>query len=275
MGLWDWLFGRRIAPASPSTPAEQAALAADPVELVRLVRPRLGAAVRQIACGWVLQELADLLDYRSLDWVDALDRGEADESDTLAAAARDAADETSRHAEAEFMHALGDEAARNIARREAAQAARLVDRDEDDAIDRLAATIRAALDAHGEAVWDHGGVLQEHAASEAEVARIEAEFVAKVARFKRAAIDARLCAVVRDVAGEPDRPPTFDPAWRTAAVLDLAREMIDRREFARMSKLADALRSAGCTDGAVLSHCRGPGPHVRGCWVLRLVVARP
>ena len=32
--------------------------------------------------------------------------------------------------------------------------------------------------------------------------------------------------------------------------------------------LGDALEEGGCTDEEVLSHCREPGGHVRGCWLL-------
>jgi hypothetical protein len=38
--------------------------------------------------------------------------------------------------------------------------------------------------------------------------------------------------------------------------------------------LADALEEAGCDERAVLDHCRGPGPHVRGCWALDLVLGK-
>jgi hypothetical protein len=41
-----------------------------------------------------------------------------------------------------------------------------------------------------------------------------------------------------------------------------------------MAVLADALQEAGCTDPEVLSHCRGTGEHVRGCWVIDLLLAK-
>jgi hypothetical protein len=43
---------------------------------------------------------------------------------------------------------------------------------------------------------------------------------------------------------------------------------------ARLALLADALEDAGCTDGELLGHLRGPGPHVRGCWALDLVLGK-
>ena len=40
------------------------------------------------------------------------------------------------------------------------------------------------------------------------------------------------------------------------------------REFGAMPILADALQDAGCDNPDILNHCRGDGPHVRGCWVM-------
>ncbi len=70
----------------------------------------------------------------------------------------------------------------------------------------------------------------------------------------------------------PFRPVAFDPAWRTESVVALARGMYETRDFAPMPVLADALDDAGCADPDILAHCRGPGPHVRGCWVVDLVL---
>jgi hypothetical protein len=78
-------------------------------------------------------------------------------------------------------------------------------------------------------------------------------------------------AVLHDIFGNPFRPVTFDPAWRTATATALAKTMYDGRDFAAMPILADALEEAGCDNSDVLAHCRGPGPHVRGCWVVDLV----
>ena len=46
------------------------------------------------------------------------------------------------------------------------------------------------------------------------------------------------------------------------------------RAFERLPILADALEEAGCDDPDILSHLRGPGPHVRGCWALDLVLGK-
>lgn len=65
----------------------------------------------------------------------------------------------------------------------------------------------------------------------------------------------------------------FDPKWRTETVLALARAIESDRAFDRLPILADALEEAGCADERVLAHCRGPGPHARGCWVVDGVLA--
>ena len=80
--------------------------------------------------------------------------------------------------------------------------------------------------------------------------------------------------LVRDLLGNPFRRVSFDVSWRTEAVVALARGMYETRDFAPMPVLADALDDAGCTDLDILAHCRGPGPHVRGCWVVDLVLGK-
>jgi hypothetical protein len=79
-------------------------------------------------------------------------------------------------------------------------------------------------------------------------------------------------ALVRDLVGNPFRPVAFNPRWRTSDVVGLARSIYDDRAFERMPLLADALMDAGCGDEQVVRHCREPGPHVRGCWVVDAIL---
>jgi hypothetical protein len=81
-------------------------------------------------------------------------------------------------------------------------------------------------------------------------------------------------AYIRDVFGNPFRPVTFSPDWHTDTAVTLARQMYESREFSAMPILADALQDAGCDNEDILSHCRGDGPHVRGCWVVDLVLGK-
>ncbi|HEX3149646.1 MAG TPA: hypothetical protein VHR66_16340 [Gemmataceae bacterium] len=80
--------------------------------------------------------------------------------------------------------------------------------------------------------------------------------------------------MLRDIFGNPFRPVAFDPRWRTSDSVGVARGIYEDRAFERMPILADALMDAGCDDEQVLSHCRGEGPHVRGCWVVDLVLGK-
>jgi hypothetical protein len=41
-----------------------------------------------------------------------------------------------------------------------------------------------------------------------------------------------------------------------------------------MPILADALDEAGCTNVEILAHCRQQGTHVRGCWIVDLLMAK-
>ncbi len=63
-----------------------------------------------------------------------------------------------------------------------------------------------------------------------------------------------------------------DPEWRTSTVLAIAKQVDEVGDFSALPILADALQDAGCTDPRILDHCRGPGPHVRGCWAVDLVL---
>jgi hypothetical protein len=80
-------------------------------------------------------------------------------------------------------------------------------------------------------------------------------------------------ALTREVYGNPLRAVAFDPAWRTDTAVTLAKHVYDRREFSALPILADALQDAGCENEDVLLHLRDAKQvHVRGCWVLDLVL---
>ena len=76
-----------------------------------------------------------------------------------------------------------------------------------------------------------------------------------------------------DVLG-PEPALQVDAAWLTPTVAALAKGIYDERAFDRLPILADALQDAGCDDDEILTHCRGAGPHVRGCWVVDLVLGK-
>jgi hypothetical protein len=81
--------------------------------------------------------------------------------------------------------------------------------------------------------------------------------------------------LLRDIVGPlPFRPVPFDPAWLTSTVVALATGIYESRDFGAMPVLADALQDAGCDNADILDHCRGPGPHVRGCWVVDMLLGK-
>jgi hypothetical protein len=85
-------------------------------------------------------------------------------------------------------------------------------------------------------------------------------------------------ALLRDIFGNPYRPPDAVSLTLISAHGDVARiaqRIYDERSFGNLATLRDALLNAGCTDSAMLSHCRQPSEHVRGCWVVDLVLAKP
>jgi len=86
--------------------------------------------------------------------------------------------------------------------------------------------------------------------------------------------DERQCKLIRDIFGNPFRPVAFDPSWRTTTAVAIAKGMYESRDFAPMPILADALQDAGCEHADILDHCRGSGPHVKGCWVVDLVLGK-
>jgi hypothetical protein len=80
--------------------------------------------------------------------------------------------------------------------------------------------------------------------------------------------------LVRCVFGDVARKSGLDRRHLTTAAVGLARVMYESKDFSPMPILADALQDAGCDTADVLDHCRGGGPHVRGCWVVDLLLGK-
>jgi hypothetical protein len=98
------------------------------------------------------------------------------------------------------------------------------------------------------------------------------------AKAVEAAEGAAQCDLLRDILGNPLRPPlTVDPlwlGWNGGTVVELTQGIYDDRAFDCLPILADALEEAGCHDAGILGHCRQPGPHVRGCWVIDALLGK-
>lgn len=76
----------------------------------------------------------------------------------------------------------------------------------------------------------------------------------------------------------------YDPAWFTVDVKSMARNAYESLDFTGLPALADALEEVGCpqvhphfADGRahpLLEHLRAGAAHVRGCWVLDLIMGK-
>ena len=85
------------------------------------------------------------------------------------------------------------------------------------------------------------------------------------------------CHLLREIIGNPFRPMTIDPAWLTwspSTVVNMIQTIYDDLAFDRMPLIADTLEQAGCTNNDILQHCRQQGEHVRGCWVLDMLLGK-
>jgi hypothetical protein len=86
-----------------------------------------------------------------------------------------------------------------------------------------------------------------------------------------------LASAIRDIFGYPLRPVPIDATWltwREGIIPRLAEAIYNNRGFTDMPILAVALEETGCTDADILNHCRQPGTHVRGCWVVDLLLGK-
>jgi hypothetical protein len=82
--------------------------------------------------------------------------------------------------------------------------------------------------------------------------------------------------LLRDIVGNPFRLAVVNRLWIGSNVMAVAQSIYADRVFDRLPILADALEDAGCDNADILNHCRQPSPteHVRGCWVVDLVLGK-
>jgi hypothetical protein len=98
---------------------------------------------------------------------------------------------------------------------------------------------------------------------------------------------AEQCSLIRDIFGNPFQPlppkrgrKKWEQMWRTllawndGTVQKVAQAIYEDRTFDRLPILADALEEAGCQDQDILGHCRSGGEHVRGCWLVDLLLGK-
>jgi hypothetical protein len=134
------------------------------------------------------------------------------------------------------------------------------------------AVLRAAGAAFG-SLWEEEGRL----IKEVRRAQFEAVDAVGSAGGDEAAERCYQAALLREFFGNPFRPPEIEPswlAWNDGFIPEQAKLIYDERAFERLPVLGDALEDAGCTDRAILDHCRLPAEHVRGCWLVDALLAK-
>jgi hypothetical protein len=219
--------------------------AADWNRMLNQVRPQ--ARTRQLLllgvalCRHIWDRLPDDDCRRAVEAVERLaDHPRVDDEDSAIAAEADAAMERLQEGYARF-HQADDPGPRG---------------------GYIAATTCAGL-------WhDPGGLIEWTALAAAIAAAGAAEGPAWEAERRAQA------GLLHEVFGNPFRPVAADRSWLTSGVVGLARGIYQDRAFDRLPILADALQEAGCAHADILAHCRGPGQHARGCWVVDALLGK-
>jgi hypothetical protein len=89
--------------------------------------------------------------------------------------------------------------------------------------------------------------------------------------------NAALAGLLRCIFPNPFRPlPVIDPcwlAWNDRTITRLA-EAVHAGASDERPILADALVDAGCADLELLAHLRRSDTHVKGCWVIDLLLGK-
>jgi hypothetical protein len=150
--------------------------------------------------------------------------------------------------------------------------------------------IRALYRIRGEIIWAEGGRWANSIAFSLATPLKDSWERGREVAWETAALGGRKkerhhqAILVLDIFGNPFCPVSLDPAWLTwkdGTIPKMAQVIYQDRHMPagqldpdRMAILGDALEDAGCSDPDILGHCRGPGPHVRGCWLIDLILGK-
>ena len=119
----------------------------------------------------------------------------------------------------------------------------------------------------------HSRTREKRAARKAVIEQLRQDWKTEFENHRRP-YDSEFGEQFRCVAGNPFRPVVVHPDWLTPTVVGIAAAIDVTLAIDRLPILADALQDAGCTQIALLDHVRGPNVHVRGCWVIDLLLGR-
>lgn len=99
-------------------------------------------------------------------------------------------------------------------------------------------------------------------------------WVMGVAQYLEPVADEVAVSLLKDIFGDPFRTVLMNQSWLSSTVVALGQGIYEDQAFDRLPILADALQDAGCEDDRILTHLRGGGLHVKGCWALDLVLGK-
>jgi hypothetical protein len=137
---------------------------------------------------------------------------------------------------------------------------------------------KAAEHAANDAMWaeDWEGVQHRLASREERKQLLEEPLEAGIDRARKELAQIRLqqSVLLHEIVGNPFRAISFNVGRLAQKARRLAKSIYTKKTFERMPNLAEILEEAGCTDAEILAHCRGPGPHVRGCWAVDLLLGK-
>jgi hypothetical protein len=149
-----------------------------------------------------------------------------------------------------------------------------------EAIEVALAYVSAKGEITGNAVRLAGGAAWKAAWTEASTAtwneRWRASYLAAL-RAARRALRLVQAGFLKDLFGNPFRRVKVERSWllwNEGVVLNIVRSFLEQRSFEMLPILADALGDAGCSDPDILNHCREPGEHVRGCWLIDALLGK-
>jgi hypothetical protein len=147
------------------------------------------------------------------------------------------------------------------------------------AVARAAAEIAAAqTGSHGAAAWAACEAANPSALRAALAAAEQAQELIRRPNPRAAEEEARTQAgFLRDIFGDPFRgvrAEHFRRLARDPVVQEIAEGVYAGAPHEDMKALAGELERLGCPSPAVLEHCRSAEPHVRGCWVIDLILGK-
>lgn len=79
--------------------------------------------------------------------------------------------------------------------------------------------------------------------------------------------------LIKDIFGNPFRVQRLGVEIQNE-ITTIANSMYQQRDFGLMSKLAVEMKRKGCNDREVIAHCESDMTHVRGCWVVDMVLGK-